>query len=95
MFGCFRLVLTVSIFLLLAERSFGEDLSDNHPGRWMIVPMLNGVSETIGGQPRPSVWRFDTQTGALQVCFYSANVSITCFAADYPQPSLFKDPYSK
>ena len=52
--------------------------------------MPNGVSETTGGQPRPSVWRFDTQTGALQVCFYSANVSITCFAPDYPEPGRFK-----
>jgi hypothetical protein len=93
----FRLLLTIGVFLLLTEQGFSEtpNLSGNQPGRWMIAPMPNGIPETIGGSPRPAVWRLDTQTGALQVCFYSANVSIVCFAADYPQPSLFHNPYSK
>lgn len=56
-------------------------------GRWLIVPMPNGIRVEPSPTAQPGVWRLDTQTGDLQFCYYSGAGDITCSIWDKP-PSL-------
>ena len=46
-------------------------------GKWMIVPMPQGIQVFPSPERTPGIWRLNTQTGDMQFCYYS-NGGISC-----------------
>jgi hypothetical protein len=57
------------------------------PVDWLIVPMPNGIQVAPSPEPQPGVWRLNTETGALQFCYYSVAGSMICSLWDVPPKS--------
>lgn len=61
------------------------------PGKWMIVPMPSGIKVPPAPNAEPGVWRLNTQTGALQFCYYNLG-GIRCSVWDKPSAApLFQN----
>ena len=47
-------------------------------GKWVIVPMPNGIAIPPATEKQPGVWRLNTQNGDLQFCYLNNASGINC-----------------
>jgi hypothetical protein len=77
-------VIAAALVMTSSAGSAQQTKPPDSQDRWVIVQMPSGIQVPPLPNPRPGVWRLNTQTGALQFCYYDGVGAINCSVWNRP-----------
>ena len=80
-----KLLFLFALVPVFCASTLAQAQDQDQTARWIVVPIPNGIKVEPSPVAQPGVWRLDTRTGALQLCYYNGVGGINCSLIVRPQ----------